>query len=89
MIKGCQKRMIFIKDTGSDLFDEAYFVLKSDIPSQDDFENDIIKTATAIVNQNQFRRKRKPLKISKSVLLFLLGMLIGALISSFIFLLIL
>ena len=29
MIKGCSKRMIMLKDTGSDLFEEAYFVLKT------------------------------------------------------------
>lgn len=29
MIKGCSKRMIVLKDTGSDIFEEAYFVLKS------------------------------------------------------------
>lgn len=36
MIKGCQKRMIFIKNTGCDLFDEAYFVLKNDIPASEE-----------------------------------------------------
>lgn len=29
MIKGCSRRMIVLKDTGSDFFEEAYFVLKS------------------------------------------------------------
>lgn len=29
MIKGCSKRMIILKDTGSDFFEEAYFVLKT------------------------------------------------------------
>lgn len=28
MLKGCTKRVIVIKDTGSDLFDEAFFVIK-------------------------------------------------------------
>ena len=28
MIKGCSKRMIVLKNTGSKLFDEAYFVVK-------------------------------------------------------------
>lgn len=31
MIKGCSRRMIVLKDTGSDIFEEAYFVLKSRI----------------------------------------------------------
>ena len=28
MIKGCHKRIVFLKDTGNELFEEAYFVLK-------------------------------------------------------------
>ena len=33
MIKGCQRRIIMVKDTGSPYFDSAYFVIKSDIPA--------------------------------------------------------
>ncbi len=81
MIKGCQKRMIFIKNTGCDLFDEAYFVLKNDIPATEDTQNDIIRTATAIINEHEFpfsKRKRVKKKRSKALLFFLLGALLGA-----------
>ena len=33
MLKGCQRRIIMVKDTGSPYFDSAYFVIKSGIPS--------------------------------------------------------
>ena len=81
MIKGCQKRMIFIKNTGCDLFDEAYFVLKNDIPASEENQRDIIRTATAIINEHEYplsKRKRSKIKRSKSVLFFLLGALLGA-----------
>ena len=32
MIKGCQKRIIMVKDTGSKYFEGAYFVLRSELP---------------------------------------------------------
>ena len=32
MLKGCSRRIIMVKDTGSRYFDSAYFVLKSDLP---------------------------------------------------------
>ena len=32
MLKGCQRRIIMVKDTGSQYFDSAYFVIKSDLP---------------------------------------------------------
>ena len=83
MIKGCQKRMIFIKNTGCDLFDEAYFVLKNDIPAGEDNENDIIRTATAIINEHEYplnKRKNHKKVRSKSALFFALGAMCGALI---------
>lgn len=32
MLKGCQRRIIMVKDTGSRYFDSAYFVIKHDLP---------------------------------------------------------
>lgn len=28
MVKGCQRRIILLRDAGSDMFEEAYFILK-------------------------------------------------------------
>lgn len=30
MVKGCQRKIVVLKDTGSDLFEEAYFILKEE-----------------------------------------------------------
>lgn len=51
MIKGCQKNIIHLKDTGSPYFEEAYFIVKrgSDIEALGD---DIIKEATNIVENS-------------------------------------
>ncbi len=90
MLKGCQKRMIFVKDTGCDLFDEAYFILKDDIPSNDEMENNIIRVATEIINQNNFlKSKKKSRKLPKNLLFFISGCFFSALISTFVFLVIL
>ena len=34
MIKGCQKRIIHLKNTGSPYFEEAYFILKDECPAR-------------------------------------------------------
>ncbi|MBO5211957.1 MAG: hypothetical protein J6B60_00270 [Clostridia bacterium] len=79
MIKGCKKRMIFIKDTKSDYFDEAYFVLKGDTDYSHESENDMVKAAAMIIheldNGKRFIRdkKRKSLK-------FLAGFILGSII---------
>lgn len=52
MIKGCTKRVIVVKDVRSDVFEEAYFILR---PSQqgnapEKSRNDILTEANRIVS---------------------------------------
>ena len=50
MIKGCSRRMIVLKDTKSEYFDEAYFMLKSGkLPTRARGEKDFIAEANKIV----------------------------------------
>ena len=52
MIKGCQKKIIHIKDTKSTIFAEAYLVLKP-CAEQLASERDIIAEANEIINGAQ------------------------------------
>ena len=81
MLRGCQKKIVFLKNTGSKIFDEAYFVIsdndnKSTTP-------DLIKEANRIIEENAFERENKEKytfisKIFKSRLTaFLLGVAIS------------
>ncbi len=77
MIKGCHKNIVFLKDTGSKLFDEAYFILKPDAITKE--ESDIILEANKIVNAlcpDDFKRKEKRGRFSKPIA-FLSGSLLG------------
>lgn len=77
MIKGCHKRIVFLKDTGSDFFDEAYFVLKPNAFSKK--ESDVVLEATKIVNgiidENIKPKERK--KIFGILFAFFAGILLG------------
>lgn len=54
MIKGCSRRMVILKDTGSDFFEEAYFVLKTDSPFCSlRNERDFLNEANRIVSENR------------------------------------
>ena len=33
MIKGCRKNLVVMKNIGSDYIDEAYFILKNELPA--------------------------------------------------------
>lgn len=51
MLKGTQKKIIHIKDTHSNIFGEAYFVLRTDIGTEVS-ENEMVREAARIVDEN-------------------------------------
>lgn len=53
MIKGCQKKIILLKNTGSDFFEEAYFILKDGALPSSATENDMIREASRIISESQ------------------------------------
>lgn len=54
MIKGCQKRIIMINDTASDIFDQAYFIMKDDEVIKKASKTDMIREANRIIDENLF-----------------------------------
>lgn len=48
MIKGCQKKIILVKDTKSRYFDSAYFVIKGDLPEAST-DSDMLAEAHRII----------------------------------------
>ncbi len=86
MLKGCQKKLIVMKNTGSPMFDEAYFILSENALRAHASERDIINEANRIIREGGDRTPRKPqlLRIAAllfSVALFLLA--VGFLIRAF------
>ena len=81
MIKGCQKSIIHLKDTGSPYFEEAYFIVSrgSDIEAVGD---DMIKEALNIVKSSTADIKGRTLQKRK---LRRALMMKGASVISFIF----
>lgn len=78
MIKGAQKQMIVIRTADSRYFDEAYFVLRTEIKAHRGCKDDMLCEANRILEQSgiesvQKKKKTKP----RSLLLFLLGILCG------------
>lgn len=59
--KGCEKRMIMLKNTGSELFEEAYFILNNK-KSSSVSHNDMIKEANRIISDNDISipKEHKP-----------------------------
>ena len=51
-MRGYQRRVIFLKNTGSALFEEAYFVMRSDEMAEGKSEMDMVAEASRIIDEN-------------------------------------
>lgn len=72
MIKGCQKKIIHLRNTESPFFEEAYFVLKdglSPLPKEDD----IIKAAMRIAESTRPQAQKKRGAVIDRISLVMLG----------------
>ena len=50
MVRGCQRKVIFLKNTDSKIFTEAYFIV--DDRASDARESDMVKEANRIIEEN-------------------------------------
>ena len=76
--KGCEKRIIMIKNTGSELFEEAYFVLRNESRNE---ESDMVAEANRIIEECGGRKgkhkKYGPKELICAAALFLGGGTLG------------
>lgn len=56
-MRGCQRKIIMLKGTDSEIFDEAYFLIKRDF--KDGESKGIVDEAMRIADMNQIRRTEK------------------------------
>ena len=59
-MRGCQKKVIFIKSTGCELFDEAYFVVSGECEEKRVCEDSMIAEANRIIKESiEIEKERK------------------------------
>ncbi len=91
MVRGCQRRVIFIKNTGSAVFSEAYFIVDDKEKAGSYSEPDMIKEANRIIDESIFTRcaprKREMTRgsIITTVLTMLPAFILGAILTSAVF----
>ncbi|MBE6575002.1 MAG: hypothetical protein E7654_01860 [Ruminococcaceae bacterium] len=80
MVKGCQRQIVLLRGTGSELFEEAYFILKPEKTSLPPAR--MITEANRIIEENTLRGKRqvnlRSRRHGERLLFFLLGLLSGS-----------
>ena len=77
-MRGYQKRVIFLKNTGSALFEEAYFVMRSEEMTEGKSEADMVSEATRIIEENFGKRKKRRMPPLLTLLISFIG---GALLT--------
>ena len=81
-MRGYQRRVIFMKNTGSALFDEAYFVMRSEEMAEGKSESDMVSEAGRIIEENFGRSKRRTLPYTLTLFIsFSVGALLTLLIA--------
>ena len=78
MIKGCERRMINIEDTDSELFESAYFIIRQNVPlPKKTKREDIIREAAKIVGEkmepNRSRRRERRRLWAERAVVFAVG----------------
>ena len=76
MIRGAQKRMLVVRTGSSRYFDEAYFVLRQELPRRGEGRADILREANRILEESQPEREER--RSRRGIWLFLLGLFAGA-----------
>jgi len=80
-VRGYQKKVIFIKNAGSEIFDEAYFVLRCDEKTHKISHATMVSEAKRIIDENVGTKRRWPRFLNLKLLLaFLLGAFVSFLI---------
>ena len=84
MVKGCERRIVHLKNTDSKLFEEAFFLLKEEKIEKPPSQGTMVREANRIVEENitggGILEEPMPLSFSMRQVLFafLLGMLLGS-----------
>ncbi len=88
-MRGYQKKIIYLKNTGSEIFEEAYFIVKEKTKQKLKGNAPLIEEANRIIDENVNFGCKKSRRINlKSVLIFGAGFLIAAAVFTAVLLLI-
>lgn len=96
MLKGCKKNVVYVKNTGSELFDEAYFIVSDAAVTKCKGESDMLREANKIISGSPvcsyFPSEKEESKKSKKEIgkaaWFMLGAAVTAALNAVIYLII-
>ena len=77
-LRGYQKRIVFLKNVESEIFEEAYFVLKEEEKTVEISHATMVEEAKRIIEESLGKRKRRFIVFKfKTIFVFLLGFVLS------------
>ena len=73
MLKGCNKRVVYMKNTDSDMFEEAYFIVRAKHTPHSS-ERDMVAEAERIIRESATEKKRGRRR-ARTLFSYLMGIL--------------
>ena len=89
MIKGSQKQMIVLRTADSRYFDEAYFVLRKELPRQEGTNGEMLLEADRILREGTGDSHASPQRLRHRLAFFCVGFLLGGIAAALLCLLLL
>ena len=83
MVKGCKKNIVYLKNTGSAAFSEAFFIIDDPAPTMS--KRELIREANRIAEQglgykHRRTKRQKTLGVVWSVAMLLLGVILSSIL---------
>lgn len=77
-MRGYQRKVIYLKNPGGEYFDEAYFVVRENLPEGSAQEGDMVFEANRIISENLgVRKPMRPHRLFFGIAIFLSGVLLS------------
>ena len=81
-MRGYQRNVIYLKNVGSSVFEEAYFVIRPGIEKEEKEKHDFISEANRIIEESVGHKHRKKGAIGfKETIIFVSGFLISSILT--------
>lgn len=87
MLHGCQKKIIHLRSTGSEMFDEAFFIVRENPAQKSPGERDMVREAQKILLSARTAGEREAAERRRRLAAGLICFLSGAVLCALIFLL--
>ncbi len=80
MLRGYQKRVVYLKNTGSEIFKEAYFIIEDEKNTSSISTRKLVDEANRIIDENFYEKRRKIFKRAIPFLAFFAGIALSSLV---------